>query len=69
MCDMKKTITCKTCGAEISPRAKRCPNCGEMTPNELLRLIILGLVLAPFIILILSAITGFYVGWFNWSFY
>ena len=65
---MKKTITCKTCGAEISPRAKRCPHCGEMTPGEVLCQVAMGLILAPFLgILILVAI-GFYLGWFGWAF-
>lgn len=59
---MKKTITCRTCGAEISPRAKRCPYCGEMTPGEFLGQIVIGLITAPFIaILILIAIVLYVV--------
>ena len=64
----KKTITCKTCGAEISPRAKRWSHCGEMTPGEVLGQVVMGLILAPFLgILILVAI-GFYLGCFGWAF-
>lgn len=51
---MKKTIICKTCGAEISPRAKRCPHCGETTPNELIGQIVIGFLIAPFIAILVS---------------
>ena len=65
---MKKTITCKTCGAEISPRAKRCPQCGEMTPGEVLGQVIKGLILAPFLGILILIAVGFYLGWFGWLF-
>lgn len=61
----KKTITCKTCGAEISPRAKRCPHCGEMTPNEVFSQIVIGLLVAPFIAILILIAIGFYFGWFG----
>lgn len=63
---MKKTITCKTCGAEISPRAKICPHCGERTPGELVGQIVTGLILAPFIGILIFIAIGFYFGWFGW---
>lgn len=65
---MKKTITCKTCGAEISPRAKKCPHCGEMTPGEVLGQVIMGLILAPFHGTLILVTIGFYLAWFGWLF-
>ena len=47
---MKKMVNCKTCNAQISPRAKRCPYCGEMTTNEKIVQILLGILFAPFIL-------------------
>jgi len=39
-----------------------------MTPGEVLGQVVMGLILAPFLgILILVAI-GFYLGWFGWRF-
>lgn len=60
---MKKIINCKTCGAEISPRAKRCPHCREMTPGELFSQIVIGLMIAPFIVILILIAIGFYLGW------
>lgn len=65
----KRTITCKTCGAEISRRAKRCPRCGEMTPGEVLSQTIIGLITAPFIILLILLSLAFYFGWFSFLTY
>lgn len=61
---MKKTIICKTCGAQISPRAKRCPHCGEMTPGEVVGQVVIGLILAPFIFILILVAIVFYFGWF-----
>ena len=58
----KKTITCKTCGAEISPRAKRCPHCGEMTPGEVIGQTAIGCITAPFIFILILIAIGFYIG-------
>lgn len=32
----KRTVTCRTCGAEISPNAQCCPHCGEKPLGVLL---------------------------------
>jgi len=61
----KKTINCKTCGAEISPRAKRCPNCGEMTPGELVSQTAIGCITAPFIAIVILIAIAFYFGFFG----
>lgn len=61
----KRTITCKVCGKEISPRAKRCPNCGEMTPNEKISQTVIALVVSPFIALLILLAVGFYFGLFS----
>lgn len=62
----KKTITCRTCGAEISPRARRCPHCGEMTPAEVFSSTVTGCVLAPFLAIIILIAIAFYFGFFSW---
>lgn len=62
---MDKTIICKTCGAKISKRARRCPYCGEITPNETIGQIVLVIVLAPLIFILVIIIISCYVGWFN----
>ncbi len=61
---IKKTITCKTCGAEISPRARRCPHCGEMTPGETFSQTVIGCLFAPFIVILILIAIGFYIGFF-----
>lgn len=65
---MKKTTACKTCGAEISLRAKRCPHCGEMTPGEVLGQVVMGLIFAPFWGILILVAVCFYFGWFGWLF-
>lgn len=60
----KKTITCRTCGAEISPRAKRCPNCGEMTPGEVVGQTVVGCLFAPLILIGILISVGLYFGFF-----
>lgn len=62
---MNKTIKCKTCGAEISPRAKRCPFCGEMTPSEVVGQVVLGCLLAPFILILVVIAIVFFLGLFG----
>ena len=61
---MRKMVNCKTCNAKISPRAKRCPYCGEMTTNEKIVQIILGVLLAPFIGILILIALSLYFGWF-----
>ena len=61
----KNTIICKTCGAEISLKAKRCPYCGEMTPGELLGQIVKGVIFAPFIAIAILISLAIYFGWFS----
>ncbi len=60
----KKTVACRTCGAEISPRAKRCPHCGEMTANEILAQTIIAIVVAPFIVILIYIAISFYINFF-----
>lgn len=40
---MKKIINCKTCGAEISKSAKRCPSCGAKN-RKLWKILVVGIV-------------------------
>lgn len=52
---MKKMIVCKTCGAEISSKAKVCSHCGEPTVTKQIGDAISGLVgfivALPFIVI------------------
>ena len=60
-----RAVTCKTCGARISRRAKRCPHCGEMTQGEVLSQAIIGLIAAPFILIAILIAVAFYLELFS----
>lgn len=65
---MKKTFNCKTCGAEISRKAKKCPHCGEPTPGNTLASVVSGLIFAPIIVIFILIAICFYIGFFGWLF-
>ncbi len=58
------TITCKVCGAAISPRAKRCPHCGEPTPAEKVSQTAIGCVVGPFIAILILILVCIFIGFF-----
>lgn len=60
-----RTIICRTCGARISPRARRCPHCGEMTPMETAGQVLKGILLAPLLFIVILIAIGFYIGFFR----
>lgn len=62
---MKKTITCKNCGSEISPKIERCPYCGKLTPSEILFRTVRILIIVPFIALLIFIALGYCLGWFS----
>ena len=57
-----KLIVCKACGREVSRKAKKCPHCGEPTPNEKVNQFAIGCVTAPFIAILILIAIGFYIG-------
>lgn len=59
-----KTITCKTCGAKLSPRAKRCPHCGEIMPGEALAKTTIGCITTLFIVIIIIVLFLYFGGFF-----
>lgn len=65
----KRTVRCRTCGAEISPNAQRCPYCGEkplgVAVGEGILELIKGIVLFPFILILVVIAIGFYIGLFS----
>ena len=64
----RKTITCRTCGAQISPRAPRCPHCGEKplgtALGDGLANFIKGLIFLPFWIILIAISIALYLGFF-----
>ncbi len=66
---MKKMIKCKCCGAEIAPDAERCPHCGKITPSynaaKFIEEFITGILLAPFMVILIIIAISFYVGLFS----
>lgn len=73
---MKKMIKCKCCGAEIAPDAERCPHCGKATPSynaakfiegvaKFIEEFITGILLAPFMVILIIIAISFYVGLFS----
>lgn len=61
----KNIIVCKTCGAKISRRAKRCPHCGERTPGETASQIAIGIIVGPFIAILILVGIAFWFGFFG----
>lgn len=43
--EKNKIINCKTCGKEISKKARSCPHCGERNNNPLNTVLNIGLVI------------------------
>lgn len=62
---MRKMIKCKCCGAEIAPDAERCPHCGKATPSYNAAGFIKGILLAPFMVILIIIAISFYVGLFS----
>ena len=64
----RKTITCRTCGAQISPRAPWCPHCGEKplgtALGDGLANFIMGLIFLPFWIILIAISIALYLGFF-----
>lgn len=65
----KKTVTCRTCGADISPRAQKCPHCGGKPLStefgEALVAIVYTIIFLPFICVILAIAFVFYMALFS----
>lgn len=60
----KNTVTCRTCGAKISPRAKVCPYCGEkplgVAIGDGISSILKAILMLPLIIIAILIAVSFY---------